>query len=154
MNTLLKEFELISLISEDVDERIISGFFYESASSSDGRGIFQKALDKIKEIIHKMKDFANSITEKIRNHRDEKKLKKMLNDKVNKVNCEFRDKEITKACKILADLTMRVHKNLRKINADYMSGKISAEVAIKQIDQTQKGFELEIQRMEKNDPAF
>ena len=149
MNTLLKEFKLISLISEDVDERTMSGFFYESASSSDGRGIFQKALDKIKEIIQKMKDFANSITEKIRNRRDEKKLKKMLSGKVNKVNCEFRDKEITKVCKVLADLTMQVHKNLRKINTDYMSGKISAEEAIKKIEHTQKGFEMEIQRMEK-----
>ena len=35
MNTLLKEFELISLISEDVNELIMSGFIKESAYSSD-----------------------------------------------------------------------------------------------------------------------
>ena len=154
MDVLMKEFSILDMITEDTEERIICEYFFESGALNTAESIIATTIEKISGLIKNTRGFILDILNKFKDKQAQTQLNKLVKSGVKEIDATLQDKEITAYCKKLGKIQQTSLTKLRKIHDQVMSGKISPDVAMKQMDSVLKETKETVKNLEKTDPIF
>lgn len=133
-----KEISLLSSFYEDADSTTVDQFFIESAIGDGIKGLIEKAVKVIQDLIQNFTEFCKNVRSKIHDQKVKADLNKLKRAAKKKIQFKIRDNDVRAYYKDLATLSTKYTLKAKKIHDAFTRGKMSYEDCERLLEENDK----------------